>query len=95
MAGGTELRCRGADHGVIGEAKEWKGDNYTYDNENDRFDKLFHGCVPAAGFWVLIPWPWSYSGDSLEVILLDQGFHAPGSYSDPFEALSYIVRWCV
>jgi hypothetical protein len=57
MAAGTKLRCRGTNHGVVGEAKEWKGDDYTNDNENGGLDKLFHGCVLAAGFRVLIPWP--------------------------------------
>ena len=47
MAGSTELGRSGADHGVVGEAKERKGDYYAYDNEDGGFDKLFHGCVPA------------------------------------------------
>ena len=57
MAGGTELRRRGSNHGVVADAEERKGNDYAYDNENGGLDKLFHGCVPAAGFWVLIPWP--------------------------------------
>ena len=63
MTGGTELRCCGADHGVVGEAEKWKGNDYAYDNEDGGFDKLFHGCVPAAGFWVLIPWPRNFCLD--------------------------------
>ena len=47
MAGGTELGRSGTDHGVVGEAEKWKGNGYTYDNENGRLDKLFHGSVPA------------------------------------------------
>jgi hypothetical protein len=49
MAGGTELGRSCTDHGVVGEAEKWKGNDYAYDNEDGRFDKLFHGCVPAAG----------------------------------------------
>jgi len=50
MAGGTELRSGGADHGVIREAEKRKGDDDANDNENGGFEKFFHGCVPAAGY---------------------------------------------
>jgi len=46
MAGGTELGRGCADHGVVGEAEQWKSDNYTNDDKNGRLDELFHGSVP-------------------------------------------------
>ena len=63
MAGGTELGRSGTDHGVVGEAKERKGDDYSYDNENGGLDKLFHGCIPAAGLLGLFPWSRSFCVD--------------------------------
>ncbi len=47
MADSTKLRCCRADHGVVGETEEWKGDDYPCNNEDGGFSKLFHGCVPA------------------------------------------------
>jgi hypothetical protein len=50
MAQCTKIRSGGANHSVVADAEEWKGDDYAYNNKNGGFDKLFHGCVPAAGF---------------------------------------------
>lgn len=41
VADGTELWCWCADHGVVGEAEERKGNEYAYDNENGGLDNLF------------------------------------------------------
>jgi hypothetical protein len=46
VAGGTELGRGCAHHGVVGETEQWKGDNYTNDDENGGLDELFHGYVP-------------------------------------------------
>ena len=42
MAGGTKLGCCGADHGVIGETEEGKGDYDPKANEDGWLDKPFH-----------------------------------------------------
>ena len=46
VAGGAELGRGCAHHGVVGETEQWKGDNYTNDDENSGLDELFHGSVP-------------------------------------------------
>jgi hypothetical protein len=42
MADGTELRCGCADHSVVAKAKQRKGYNEAYSNEDCRFDILSH-----------------------------------------------------
>ena len=44
VAPSTEFRCRCAHHAKVSNAEKWKGDDYASDNENDGFDKLFHGA---------------------------------------------------
>ena len=50
MAGSAKLGCRGAHHGVVGQAEKRKGNDNAYDNEDGGFNKLFHDCVPVAGY---------------------------------------------
>ena len=43
VAGGTKLGRCGADHGVIGEAEEWKSNDHSYGDEDSGLDELLHG----------------------------------------------------
>jgi hypothetical protein len=47
VAGSTKLGRCGSDHGVVGEAEEWKSDDYPQTDKDGGLQKLFHGCVPA------------------------------------------------
>ena len=42
VAGGTELRGGGADHGKVGHAEEWKGNDNADGDENNPLDVSFH-----------------------------------------------------
>ena len=49
MAPCTELRCRCADHGVVGEAEKWEGDDKADADEDGWFDYLSHHPLLSLG----------------------------------------------
>ncbi len=58
MAGCTELRCGGSDHGVIAEAEKGKRNEYTETHKGSSDNKFFHFTplclVTRLGEWINI-----------------------------------------